>query len=539
MADLNKPYKITEKVNGILEKKLSIVEPKFVQQVTEWITKFQTSSGNIVRTKSNRDRMASFKTAMERYLERAGYYDMISQFLTGFDAMAEAQKEIQNDLNAISLTQSFLNQFKRVAIKQVVDNMTKQGLMNALINPIRNELNIAVNQGSSLTDVVTSIRGQLSTNEKRQGILKKLSLQSTRDALGQYDGTVNEAVRKTYKLDALLYVGSLVKDSRPQCERWTQYEENGKRGLILFEQLEDEILWADANGTGMIPNTTPENFCQNRGGYNCRHVAYPVRNPNKITKAGNVSEKVDPEISKAEQQEAIQQLKVDSFVPAKTIQEAEERLQELTLSKNKVNLKDTELLIANSILDILNEYALKNVKFYSIKRDKSLESLYGIKNNEFFIGNQATEKITYKSIVRQRSKGIWYNAAVRLSVEKNPKIENIIYDTLKYSAEHEVNHLQHFTLIAASKGGYGDEFTKEAKQWQKEWNNYTNKIQRKENEWSPSNYVKIFWDENSINREWFAETFLYYKYNKDLIKDKKILNLVERFDKIINKLNKV
>lgn len=279
MADLNKPYKITEKVNGILEKKLNTVEPKFVKQVVEWINKFQTTSGNIIRTKANRDRIASFKTAIERYLERAGYYDMVSQFLTGFDAMAEAQTEIQKDLNAIDLTKSFLNTYKRIAINQVVTNMVKQGLLTTLINPIRNELNIAVNQGSSLTDVVESIRGQLSTTEKRQGILKKLSLQSTRDALGQYDGMVNEAVRKTYKMDGILYVGSLVKDSRPQCERWTQYDANGKRGLIKFEELEDEILWADNNGTGMIPNTTPENFCQNRGGYNCRHVAYPVRLP--------------------------------------------------------------------------------------------------------------------------------------------------------------------------------------------------------------------------------------------------------------------
>lgn len=279
MADLDKPYKITEKVNSILEKKLNTVEPKFVKQVVEWVGKFQTSSGNIIRTKANRDRIASFKTAMERYLERAGYYDMVTQFLTGFDQMAEAQKEIQKDLNALDLTQSFLNQFKRVAINQVVTNMVKQGLMTALINPIRNQLNIAVNQGSSLADTVESIRGQLSTTEKRQGILKKLSLQSTRDALGQYDGMVNEAVRKTYKMDGILYIGSLVKDSRAQCERWVNETANGKRGLIRFEDLEDEIMWADSNGTGMIPNTTPENFCQNRGGYNCRHVAYPVRLP--------------------------------------------------------------------------------------------------------------------------------------------------------------------------------------------------------------------------------------------------------------------
>lgn len=279
MADLDKPYKITEKVNGILEKKLNSVEPKFVKQVVEWVTKFQTSSGNIIRTKSNRDRIATFKTAIERHLERAGYYEMVSQFLTGFDAMAEAQTEIQKDLNAIDLTKSFLNQFKRVAINQVMTNLVKQGLMTALINPLRNQLNIAVNQGSSLADTVESIRGQLSTTEKRQGILKKLSLQGTRDALGQYDGMVNEAVRKTYKLDGILYIGSLVKDSRPQCDRWVNETANGKRGLIKFEDLEEEIMWADANGTGMIPYTTPENFCQNRGGYNCRHTAYPVRIP--------------------------------------------------------------------------------------------------------------------------------------------------------------------------------------------------------------------------------------------------------------------
>jgi hypothetical protein len=310
MADLDKPYKITERVNGILEKTLNTVEPKFVKQVVEWVSKFQTSSGNLTRSKSNKDRIATFKTAIERHLQRAGYYDMISKFLVGFDEMSAAQTEIQQDLNAISLTKSFLNTFKRVAINQVITNMEKQGLLQSLINPLRNQLNIAVNQGSSLADTVQSIRGQLETTEKRQGILKKLSLQSTRDALGQYDGTVNEAVRKTYKLDAILYVGSLVKDSRAQCERWTQYMDNGKRGLILFEQLEQEIMWADANGTGMIPNTTPENFCQNRGGFNCRHVAYPVRNPNKITTAGNVSTKVDADISAKEQQAAIQKLKV-------------------------------------------------------------------------------------------------------------------------------------------------------------------------------------------------------------------------------------
>ena len=175
-----------------------------------------------------------------------------------------------------------MNPFKRWAVNNVIAAMQGQGLTQTLINPLKQELLVAVNQGSSLADVVASIAGQLTTTEARQGVLKRISLQASRDALLQYDGVVNEAVRKVYKMDALLYVGSIVKDSRAQCERWVTETKNGKKGLILFADLQDEIDWADDNGTGMIPNTTPENFCQNRGGYNCRHIAYPVRSQNYI-----------------------------------------------------------------------------------------------------------------------------------------------------------------------------------------------------------------------------------------------------------------
>jgi len=278
--DFNKPERINDKALEILQKRFNKVEPKFVKQVVDWINKFRTTSGNLVRSKENIARLSSFKTAVNRFLEKAGYNVMVSGFLENFDEIGANTQLAQQELNGIDITKSFLNPFKRYAVNNVVAAMQGQGLNVNLINPLKNELLIAVNQGSSLTDVVTSIAGQLTTTEARQGVLKRISLQASRDALLQYDGVVNEAVRKSYKLDALLYVGSLVKDSRLQCEEWVNFEENGKKGLILFEQLEEQILFAENEGTGMIPNTTPENFCQNRGGYNCRHIAYPVRSAN-------------------------------------------------------------------------------------------------------------------------------------------------------------------------------------------------------------------------------------------------------------------
>jgi hypothetical protein len=278
--DFNKPERINDKALEILQKRFDKVEPKFVKQVVDWISKFRTTSGNLVRSKENLARLGSFKTALNRFLEKAGYNVMVSGFLENFDEIGANTQLAQQELNGLQITKSFLNPFKRYAVNNVVAAMQGQGLNTNLINPLKNELLIAVNQGSSLTDVVTSIAGQLTTSEARQGVLKRISLQASRDALLQYDGIVNEAVRKSYKLDALLYVGSLVKDSRLQCEEWVNYDKNGKKGLILFEELEEQILFAENEGTGMIPNTTPENFCQNRGGYNCRHIAYPVRSEN-------------------------------------------------------------------------------------------------------------------------------------------------------------------------------------------------------------------------------------------------------------------
>ena len=278
--DLNAPERINDKAIEILQKRYDKVEPKFVKSVVDWIGKFRTTSGNLVRSKENIARLANFKKYVKKSLVKVGYSDMVAGFLENFDVLAENQQLIQNELNGLEVTKSFLNPFKSWAVNNVISAMEGQGLVETLINPLKQELLVAVNQGSSLTDVVTSIAGQLTTTEARQGVLKRISLQASRDALLQYDGVVNEAVRKVYKMDALLYVGSIVKDSRAQCERWVQETKNGKLGLLLFEDLESEIEWANNEGTGMIPNTTPENFCQNRGGFNCRHIAYPVRSAN-------------------------------------------------------------------------------------------------------------------------------------------------------------------------------------------------------------------------------------------------------------------
>ncbi|MFN9108950.1 MAG: hypothetical protein ACK5XN_02555, partial [Bacteroidota bacterium] len=107
------------------------------------------------------------------------------------------------------------------------------------------------------------------------GLYSRYVKQVSRDALGQFDGQINAKIADEFGLDAFRYVGSIIDDSRSQCVRWV-----GKR-ILEKSEMQSEINWANNNGSGMIPGTTPENFLVYRGGYNCRHRAIPF----KLTKS--------------------------------------------------------------------------------------------------------------------------------------------------------------------------------------------------------------------------------------------------------------
>lgn len=248
------------------------IEGAFVNELLKQVQKLDTKGDNTVSdTKKNRAFIGELRGRVRKILRKVGFDDVVSGFLTNFDELTNFQQFIHKRENDINLTKSFLNPFKNFAVSKVVYDMQGQGLNVNLIKPIQDQLTEAVRTGGNLVDVIRGLEDNLNTSPERLGMVSKYFTQVGRDALGQYDGLVNQRIAERFELDAYRYVGSLVKDSRPQCVRWVEMRE------IPIKDLQKEINWAYNNGSGMIPNTTPSNFAQNRGGYNCRHTAIPVR----------------------------------------------------------------------------------------------------------------------------------------------------------------------------------------------------------------------------------------------------------------------
>ena len=207
---------------------------------------------------------------LNKAFDKTDYKTLVNGFIRDFDALVQINSNLQKSLNNIDIkTKSFYdyaekqseflkaNLLKNIAETPQFGNKLKDILLNAAVS----------NQSLSTT---TKQVGDFLGTGKNADQLTKYTLQVTRDALRQFDGQLNANILVSYNLNAIRYVGSLVKDSRPQCVRWVGME------IIPVSELQKEINWAYKYGAGMIPNTTPNNFNVYRGGFSCNHISIPT-----------------------------------------------------------------------------------------------------------------------------------------------------------------------------------------------------------------------------------------------------------------------
>lgn len=206
-------------------------------------------------------------------IQNSRYPSNVKSYTSYFTTVKNYNLDIQNQLNGFSIEEldEIASTIEAQTINQIIVNLTGQGITSSFIDPLVQLIYKNIVSGTNIDQLKNAIETFIKSNEQRLGQFKRYVTQIARDALHQYDGAINARIATQFGMDAFRYVGSLIKDSRPQCVRWV-----GK-GILLKKELSSELAWAAANGTGLIPGTTPDNFAIYRGGYNCRHTAIPIR----------------------------------------------------------------------------------------------------------------------------------------------------------------------------------------------------------------------------------------------------------------------
>ena len=245
---------------------------KIIKAISDEISNGMPSEGGKVANNPTTQKfIASLPTKVRAALKKTGYLSKVDSYVRAFERVGQLQIDLHKSVNSINAA-PIVSNLQRVWAQVTADNLAGQGMDNLLVYPLQQSLLTHAASGVTLTELVNMIDDEMRGNAKNKNtVFANQALQIGRDALGQYDGAINGKIAQDFDLNAIVYVGSVVDDTRAQCERWLESE------FILIADLQDEIDWAFSNGSGMIAGTTPANFTSLRGGYSCRHEAIPIR----------------------------------------------------------------------------------------------------------------------------------------------------------------------------------------------------------------------------------------------------------------------
>lgn len=250
----------------------------YIAELNKLSDKTFLQKGNLAAITVNR-----FEKRLSDAIEmNTGYKSEIRKYMTNFDVMDKLNTKIHRGLNKIDIKGviKLANKQKRELVGGVVEkvvgeidrfpeNMLGNEMREQFTKPVKKVLYQNIMQGKSQTAAKKVLHDFIIGKKGKMGQLERWSGQIARDTLSQYDGAVNDMVRKEFDLNGYKYIGSLVRDSRPQCVRWRQMKE------IPIKILPQEL--ANPANRGQIPGTTKDNFGTYRGGFNCNHSAIPIR----------------------------------------------------------------------------------------------------------------------------------------------------------------------------------------------------------------------------------------------------------------------
>lgn len=261
---------ILDEAYAALEAAIKDKQGKFLDVLIDVMAKLEQVDGRVTDSAKNKRLIGAINQFIGEAIKKAGLEKPVLEFVKNFEKINEYLTALHQEVNAIEIEKSFFTPFQRIATQAVIQDMLGVDSFSVIARSVRQSMINAILSGGDLATLQRELRATF-LGQNGVSALQRHYIQVSRDTIGTYNGMINQALIQKYEFDAIQYVGSLVKDSRPQCRRWV------KMGSIDMKDLKNEIQWAYDNGSGMKPGTTVDNFCVLRGGYSCRHEAIPTR----------------------------------------------------------------------------------------------------------------------------------------------------------------------------------------------------------------------------------------------------------------------
>lgn len=230
---------------------------------------FDFKGGKIIETSDFVRQLNKFTNDVLTLLqENPKVIGAISGFVKNLQDVETAIAQFQKKENNISLPD--FSSAKQVVVEEIINQMLDNGLNQGFVQPLRDLIYQNFTSGLSLADAKIQIRQFIAGGKDETGKLSKYIQQTAQQAVDSYSGIINMKLLQEFDYNALLFTGSLIATSSPQC-RFVVNELN--RRITRQNWPEVEKI---ARDHGLIEGTTFDNLPLNLNHWGCRHGFYPI-----------------------------------------------------------------------------------------------------------------------------------------------------------------------------------------------------------------------------------------------------------------------
>lgn len=274
-----------EKIVNDIISNIPNIEQNVIDNIFSFIDKLDSAGGLFTNGVITTEQLYNISQIIDQALRQSGYYKSVDLFMSDFGKVTINTTKLLSSVGGYSFQQSPLSNMEKKWKSQTYETLINSGINESFKRPILKILDDIISYGNSIESAKKSIIDFVKSGKDKSGKLKSYVTQTARDSVNQLQGQQLQSIANNIETELIRYVGGTLSDTRGHCYRWVR-ELNGR---ILYKDLDAEIKLAYKNEklklerpekhkwSGMMPDTTVNNFCTKRGGFNCTHTAVPVR----------------------------------------------------------------------------------------------------------------------------------------------------------------------------------------------------------------------------------------------------------------------
>lgn len=427
---------------------LPAVEKELYSSILTEIKEFTLySDGTIKNNLENIKRLGRIKRQMDSIVLNDAYLKDVSDFIGAYSSVEKTMNVYFSKLSSDFTPKKVLEEVKKQAINDAVEMLTENGISTNISQPLRDLIKTNVTSGGSYAQLTEQLRESILGTPDADGSLTKYAKTYATDAVNGYSGTYMKMVTDDLGLNWFRYVGSLIKTSRPFCIAMV------KKSYVHKSEF-TEILKGNIDGvkvslSGVKKETTPENFQELRGGWQCGHQLIPISEESVPEEIKNKLKAKEPvkESAPAPQPEPaaiIPPKDAEKFNPAKTISEANNYAVN-NLGAQYANYKGLNIDVANSLNQSMFE-ARQLMPDLKINGLGSAQAANAEIKKQVISEYKKTE--WYQKLVTSYGQEVADKQAARYANRSVPKIHK---GSIAYSSGIEAVRLPNGTLLDMSK----------------------------------------------------------------------------------------